>query len=108
LLSLIRKLSSLSWEVSFNHTLREDNEYADWLVKFGTTNVKSLRSPPYALDWLVVFFLFDKKNIIWCIKILTHIPFKIMYYYILILFLKTECVKLIMLNWMNKQVFSLI
>jgi hypothetical protein len=29
LLSLIRKLSSLSWEVSFNHTLREDNEYAD-------------------------------------------------------------------------------
>jgi len=30
LFSLIKKLSSLSWVVSFSHTLREGNECADW------------------------------------------------------------------------------
>jgi len=31
LISFIRKLSSLFWEVSFNHILREGNEYVDYL-----------------------------------------------------------------------------
>jgi len=43
LLSLIRKLFSLRWAVSFNHTLREGNECVDWLAKFGATNVDSLK-----------------------------------------------------------------
>jgi len=37
LLSLIRKFASLHWVVSFTHTLREGNECADWLAKFGAT-----------------------------------------------------------------------
>jgi len=43
LLSLIRKLASLRLVVSFTHTLREGNECADWLAKFGATNVVSLK-----------------------------------------------------------------
>jgi hypothetical protein len=43
LLSLIRKLSSLYWVVSFNHTLREDNECVDWLTKFDVNNFDSLK-----------------------------------------------------------------
>jgi len=43
LLSLIRKLYSLPWSVSFNHTLREGNECADWLAKFDAKNVDSLK-----------------------------------------------------------------
>jgi ribonuclease HI len=53
LLSLIRKLYSLPWVVSFNHTLREGNECADWFAKFGAKNVDSLKtwmSPPPQLS----------------------------------------------------------
>jgi len=53
LFSLIRKLSSLPWVVSFNHTLREGNECVDWLAKFGAKNVDSLKmwmSPPPQLN----------------------------------------------------------
>jgi len=53
LLSFIRKLSSLPLTVSFNHTLREGNECADWLAKFGAMNVDSLKiwmSPPPQLN----------------------------------------------------------
>jgi hypothetical protein len=43
LLTLIRKVVSLHWVVSFTHTLREGNECASWLAKFGATNVDSLK-----------------------------------------------------------------
>ncbi|KAK2382027.1 TMV resistance protein N [Trifolium repens] len=43
LLSLIRKLTSLPWVISFAHTLREGNECADWLAKFGATNIDSFK-----------------------------------------------------------------
>jgi hypothetical protein len=57
LLSLIRKLSSLPWIVSFTHTLREGNKCADWLIKFGVINVDSLRlwiSPPPQLEFILL------------------------------------------------------
>jgi hypothetical protein len=54
LLWLIRKLTSLSWVISFAHTLRGGNECADWLTKFGGTNVDSFKiwiaPPPPQLD----------------------------------------------------------
>jgi ribonuclease HI len=53
LLSLIRKLTFLPWVISFAHTLREGNECADWLAKFGATNVDSFKiwiAPPPQLD----------------------------------------------------------
>jgi len=43
LLSLIKKLSYISWVVSFNHALREGNECANSLTKFGAKNVDSLK-----------------------------------------------------------------
>jgi ribonuclease HI len=57
LLSLIRKLSSLPWVVSFSHTLREGNKCAVWLAKFGATNTDSLKmwtSPPPQLDIIML------------------------------------------------------
>jgi len=41
LLSLIRKISSLFWEVSFIYTLLEGNECSDWLTKFDVTNMST-------------------------------------------------------------------
>jgi len=43
LLSLVKRLSSLSWVVSFNHTLRENNECAYYLTYFGAHNVYFLK-----------------------------------------------------------------
>jgi len=43
LLSLTRKLYALSWVVSFNDTLQKENECADWLAKFGVTNIDFLK-----------------------------------------------------------------
>jgi len=56
LFSLIRKLFSLPWVVSFSHTLKEGNICADWLAKFGATNTDSLKmwtSPPQLNDILL-------------------------------------------------------
>jgi hypothetical protein len=53
LLSLIGKLISLHWMISFAHTLREGNECADRLAKFVATNVNSFKiwiAPPPQLD----------------------------------------------------------
>ena len=57
LLSLIRKFASLHWVVSFTHTLREGNECADWLAKFGATSADSLKvwiAPPPQLDIILL------------------------------------------------------
>lgn len=37
LLSLIRMLASLPYVISFIHILREGNDHAEWLAKFGVT-----------------------------------------------------------------------
>jgi hypothetical protein len=57
LLYLFRKFVFLHWVVSSPHTLREDNKCADWLVKFGATNVESLKiwtTPPPQLDIILL------------------------------------------------------
>jgi len=57
LLSLIRKLISLPWSVTFNHTLREGNECADWLTKFGANSADTLKmwtSPPPQLNLILL------------------------------------------------------
>jgi hypothetical protein len=53
ILSLIIKLYVLPSLVSFSHTLREGNEYADWLAKYGSGSIDTLKiwtSPPPHLD----------------------------------------------------------
>jgi hypothetical protein len=57
LLSLIRKFTSLSWMIFFPHTLKERNECVDWLIKFGATNVDSLRFGLLLFHNLIIFFL---------------------------------------------------
>jgi hypothetical protein len=42
-LSLIRKLSSLPWVISFTHILREGNKCVDRLAKCGATNTNFLK-----------------------------------------------------------------
>ncbi|KAG4963526.1 hypothetical protein JHK85_040981 [Glycine max] len=43
LVQLIHHLLALTWIVSFKHTLREENAYADWLAKYGATHAESYK-----------------------------------------------------------------
>jgi hypothetical protein len=60
----IRKLSSLSWEVSFNHILREGNECVDWLTKFGTIIVETLKIWISPLAQLDIIMLTDTSGVL--------------------------------------------
>lgn len=42
LINHIPKFSYMTWSLSFKHTLREGNEFVDWLARFGTAMDQSL------------------------------------------------------------------
>ncbi|PNX57406.1 hypothetical protein L195_g050384, partial [Trifolium pratense] len=48
-LGQIRIFRTCNWSLSFSHTLREENECADWLAKYSAqsdVNIKLWTSPP--------------------------------------------------------------
>lgn len=59
LVNHIRGIIALDWRVSFQHTLREGNECADWLAKTGASSTQTLVHWDFCLATLAPTLLAD-------------------------------------------------
>ena len=69
LISQIVQLQHREWIVNFHHTLRQGNEYADWLARHGASSSDALKSWIFCPPQLHHHFLLDDALGVACLRL---------------------------------------